>query len=436
MEPPADLQDPPARTAAPIPRTFGEYLRSLGPGIVVALTWLGAGDIVDAAVSGANYGYALMWALALALVIRWVFVSTVAKYQLCNERGESVLEGLRRLHAGFPLFILVASLVYSHAVNVYMYQGLVESCQALAGGGPAWAWAVGWSLVFLLVVWRPVFRRVEWVFLAFLGLLGVSLIGAAARVGPDVRGILAGTVGFRLPPEMGGFAPLLIVTSLVGAVAGSLANLLYPYFIRDKGWNSPAYRRVQLYDLGFGVLMIIVLDLAVWVLGAQVLHPRGLTVKTTHDLAQLLTGVMGSVGGVLIYLGIFAAVASSIVGNALGYGYMATDAYLLWRPPPGERPEGDYRRHPGYRWVVLWVLFSPLPWVLAGKADFVRLTVAVNAIQVVLLPILAGGLWAITANPRFIGAAYRNRPWENALMAALFALALAGAYTAARSLIP
>ena len=41
----------------------------MGPGIVIAVTWLGAGDLVDSAVSGGSYGYALMWALALALFV-------------------------------------------------------------------------------------------------------------------------------------------------------------------------------------------------------------------------------------------------------------------------------------------------------------------------------------------------------------------------------
>ena len=34
-------------TTAPLPRTFLEYVRSFGPGLVVVLTWLGAGDIVE-----------------------------------------------------------------------------------------------------------------------------------------------------------------------------------------------------------------------------------------------------------------------------------------------------------------------------------------------------------------------------------------------------
>ena len=44
----------------PIPRNFLEYLKSFGPGLVVALTWLGASDLVSSALAGAEYGYALM----------------------------------------------------------------------------------------------------------------------------------------------------------------------------------------------------------------------------------------------------------------------------------------------------------------------------------------------------------------------------------------
>jgi hypothetical protein len=73
---------PPAAAApgaAPVPRTFVEYLRSFGPGIVVVLTWLGAGDIIDMGVAGANYGYSLMWVLVAALFFRCFFVCLLAR---------------------------------------------------------------------------------------------------------------------------------------------------------------------------------------------------------------------------------------------------------------------------------------------------------------------------------------------------------------------
>ena len=44
------------------------------------------------------------------------------------------------------------------------------------------------------------------------------------------------------------------------------------------------------------------------------------------------------------------------------------------------------------------------------------------------MPILAVGLFWITASPRYIGEEYRNRWWENLVMAAVLAISLWGAY--------
>ena len=92
----------------PIPRTFREYVKSFGPGMVVVLTWLGAGDLVDSAMAGSSYGYTLMWALAFSLLLRFFIVNLIAKYQLCNQHGETVMAGFRRIHVGVPIFLGVA----------------------------------------------------------------------------------------------------------------------------------------------------------------------------------------------------------------------------------------------------------------------------------------------------------------------------------------
>eukprot|EP01051_Picozoa_sp_SAG22_P018510 SAG22_NODE_3138_length_1908_cov_2.613046_3_plen_137_part_00 len=110
----------------------------------------------------------------------------------------------------------------------------------------------------------------------------------------------------------------MVVVSLVGAIGGSAANLMYPGFLRQKGWDSPAHRKVQLADLTFGTTAIVLLDLAVWTIGAQVLHPRGATVSTLDDLAGLLTVTLGPASGPVFYLGALAALLSSVLGNATG----------------------------------------------------------------------------------------------------------------------
>lgn len=417
---------------AAVPRTFVGFLRSLGPGVVIVLTWLGAGDIVQTGVAGGDYGYALMWIIVIAVLMRALFVSLIAKYQLCNERREGVLDGLARLHPWYAPGLTLLALLMSHVYGAYFLAGLGEVCTNLTGWGQNWHWALFWALVALTLVFRPVYGHVEWIFKGLLVLLSVSLLGTAAWVGPSPSGILEGIFALEMPAQQGRFDALLLASAMIGAMGGSLANLLYPYFLEQKGWNGPQYRRVQTYDFALAVIVMTVLNLAVWTLGAELLHSRGGTIDDVEDLARLLALVLGAGGRVLFYLGVFAALFTSLVGTAMGLAYMASHGYLRFRH--GADPIAtDYRTHPMYRIAVVWALLSPVVWSLPGMPDFITLTLIANSAQVVLIPMLVGGLWWLTASSTYIGPRYRNRPWENAVMLLLLLLGLVAAYGAVQS---
>ena len=144
--------------------------------------------------------------------------------------------------------------------------------------------------------------------------------------------------------------------------------------------------------------------------------------------------MLGEPGRVLFYAGIFAAVYTSIIGHAAGLGRLGTHAWLRWHAGRGPI-SSDYRHHPCYRWIAVSCLVTPMVWTLPGMPGFVALTLAANSAQVVLLPLLAGGLWWITASDRLIGREYRNRWWENVLMAILFGLAVYFAFRAVLDLV-
>ena len=418
---------------APLPSTFGEYLRSFGPGLIVVLTWLGAGDIVDMGVAGGNYAYSLMGVLVVAVIMRFLFVSLIAKYQLCNQHGEGVLDGLVRLHKAYAPVLLMAAVVMGHVYGSYMTVGIGEACANVTGIGQIWHWALVCNLMALVLVFQPKYQRVEIVFKVFLALLSVSFVGTALWVGPDVGEAINGLFRTELPEQSGEFSPLLVAMAMIGAVGGSLMNLVYPYFLEDKGWNSPRYRRVQLYDFLLAVMVMVVLNLAVWILGAELLHPRGMTIKNMDDLPKLLSEVLGSGGRLLFYLGVFSAVFTSLVGHAMGLAYMGSHALMRCRQSPDDGA-ADYKNHAAYRWIVIWCLLSPLVWTAPNMPGFVTLTLIANSAQVMLLPLIAGGLWWITASYKCIGPEYRNRWWENAIMLFLFLLAGAGAWKSVESL--
>ena len=222
--------------------------------------------------------------------------------------------------------------------------------------------------------------------------------------------------------------------AMIGAVGGSLGNLLYPYFMEKKGWRGPTYRRMQTYDLLLAVVAMILLNLAVWVLGAELLHPKGLTIKELDDLPKLLSETLGTAGRSLFYVGIFAAIFTSLIGHAMGLALMGSHAWLRWRAGAA-KIEPTYQDHPLYKWIVVWCLVSPLIWTIDGMPDFVTLTLVTNSLQVILIPLIAGGLWAITSTSRCIGRSYRNRWWEHLVMGSLFGLGLVGAVKAVQSVV-
>jgi Mn2+/Fe2+ NRAMP family transporter len=426
-------QTAPTRPAPPVPKSIAEYLRSFGPGIVIVLTWLGAGDVVDMGTAGANYGYALLWVFVVAILFRFLFVSLIARYHLCNQHGEGVLDGLVRLHPAYAPVLFFAAVVMSHVYGSYMTRGIGEVCRNLFGFGAIWQWAVLLNVMALYLVFRPSYRALESIFMFFLAVLSVSFLGSAIWIGFDPGDVARGLVRVQMPGQQGVYDPWQVSLAMIGAVGGSLMNLVYPYFLDAKGWRGPQYRRVQIYDLLLGIVVMLVLNLAVWVLGAELLFPDK-RIEHLEDLPNLLSGTLGEAGRVLFYAGIFAAIYTSIIGHAAGLGALATHAWLRWRGT-AVAADTDFRQHPCYWWIAFACLATPLVWTMPGMPGFVALTLTANAAQVILLPMLAGGLWWITASERLIGPEYRNRWWENALMATLFALATYFAIQAVRNLI-
>ena len=416
-----------------LPTSFGGYLRSLGPGLVAVLTWLGAGDVVSAGVAGGNYGYALMWAMVAAILIRYFFVSLIAKYQLCNQHGEGVIDGLARVHGWYPPVLLFCVVALGHVQGAFLTVGAGETWVQLTGRGSTWQWAVVWSAAALALILRSAYRGVEKAFKVMVAVLSISLVGSALAAGPSPLGILRGTVGLQLPPDQGSFSALLVVLSMIGAVGGSIMNLSYPYFLQEKGWQGPRYRKLQNYDFLLAVILMLVLNLSVWTLGAEIIHGSDAPLEDLGSLSLVLRETLGQAGQRLFVIGVFGAVFTSLVGVALGLAILSTHSYLCWQKGSSS-VSIEWKKQPIYRFTVFWVLVPPLVWTLPGMPGFVTLTLVGNAVQVFFMPLLVVGLWWMTASRRCIGRAYRNRWWENLCIGLVLALTLWGSFQSLRAL--
>jgi Mn2+/Fe2+ NRAMP family transporter len=434
------MQDPKDRPAGgltaetKVPTNWREYLRAMGPGLVVSLMWLGTGDLIDSSVAGATYGYALMWGLAVALVSRYFFVSALAKYQLCNNQGdEGVLEGYARLWRGFPLVLGIAGLFLGFVYESYFMRGAGTALYFLFGEiGPRSAAIFVWAAIIAGISVFLVLNRNRYVILEIIAriavvILIVTFFAAVIIQGVDVVGLLRGLT-FGFPPDEGLFGSVLVVVALIGAVGGSAANLLYPYFMRDKGWRGPRYHKLQRYDLFTGIASIVIINLAVWIVAAEALGGTGLNVTSEDDLATMMETAVGPIGPPILWIGLFFVVMTSIPAFAAGFSKLFVDSIHHSFPARGSRygsPEADPLLKPI---MIVVFLILPLVFALPFAPNLVVLTVIGSSFAVLTAPIIIVGIIWLTSSRRYMLPEYVNKWWQTAILLVVGGIGLWAVY--------
>jgi Mn2+/Fe2+ NRAMP family transporter len=396
---------------APPADNFPAYLRAFGPGIVVALSWVGTGDLIDNSVAGGNYGYALLWVLPLSLVFRFVFVNALGKYPLYNvQQDPSIVRGIARAHPAFGWLMLVSFVLYTHILLAFTLSGVGVALEGLFGGLPTFWWAVVGALSVFAVTLKGAYRLIERIFKVVLAVMVLTFVVGIVLVGIDWGELVKG-FAFELPPQQGLFDSGLVASSLVLATLGSMANLFYPEFLREKGWTTPAHRRVQQYDLLFGTVVVLFLGVAVWAIGAEVLYGRQ-GVSEAADIAGALGIAVGPIGPYIFYLGLLGAAWTTVAGSLFALAKMVVEALHVVRPRRAERYSGGGRTaDPVYRWMILWGLLAVV-WSLPHAPGFVALVVVSHVLTSPFLLLIVIAL-IVMLNRADIMGRYTNSWKEN-----------------------
>ncbi|MFM7057204.1 MAG: Nramp family divalent metal transporter [Planctomycetota bacterium] len=102
--PPWQLGDVPE----PLPITFPNMLRTIGPGAILLAGSIGGGEWIVGPLMTVRYGPSILWVATLGIFLQMIFNLEAIRYTLCT--GEPVLTGIMRLHPGsrfWALFYIV-----------------------------------------------------------------------------------------------------------------------------------------------------------------------------------------------------------------------------------------------------------------------------------------------------------------------------------------
>ena len=403
-------------------------IASVGPGFVYALSVLGTGDIVSNSAAGASYGYSLIWALAMALVFRYVWVGTAAKYVLVT--GESLLTGYGRVSRWVPLVVLVSFLPIRHFTNQFVILIMGSSAHMLFPLPTDWStviWACLFTFLGFAIPFWGGYAVIELFCKVLVGIMGASLLVAALLSNPDPIAILGGMFLPSLPQAQGLYSAALIIMALIGSEAGSTGNLIYAYFIREKGWKDISFLKQQRFDLATGVVALFVMGALLQIAAAGTIHPLGIQVEDPEDLGRIFWETQGVVGLVAFTLGLWGAAFSTFIGLNLGFAIIFTD--ICRNFVPGLKDSGVQKREgythnkdPIYKWILFFWSFAPI-YIVFTDVKPVWLVLMVMAFMVVLIPVLAVSLLWIT-NDRSLMGRYRNGWLTNLVLVALVLIAL------------
>ncbi len=395
----------------------------IGPGLLLAATGVGAGDLATASIAGSRLGLAVLWAVVAGACLKFVLNEGLARWQLAT--GSTLLEGaVRHFGRAVSFLFLAYLLVWSLAVG----RALASACGITAHAlMPVFGEATTGKLVFgalhsllgVALVLVGGYRLFEKVMSACIVLMVVTTITTAALLGPDLTSVLKGLIVPLIPRLDGG--GLTWTVALLGGVGGTVTLLCYGYWIREEGRDSAADLRLCRLDLATGYAFTALFGLAMVIVGSTVVVEGG-GASLLVLLGDRLGDSLGPVGRWLFLVGAWGAVASSLLGVWQSVPYLFADLWRLLRS--SECPAGvavDTRRLPYRGFLVLLGLTS-----IGGLfSSFVHIQKVYAVLGALFIPMLALTLLLLNGRSERVGADHRNSAANSAVLIASLILFLA-----------
>src|SRR5690606_3088279 len=108
----------------------GATLALFGPGLLLAATGVGAGDLATAAFAGGHLGVAVLWAVLVGALLKFVLNEGLARWQLAT--GQTFLEGVAVRFGRICLWMFLPYLLlWSYFVGAALISACGVATQAL-----------------------------------------------------------------------------------------------------------------------------------------------------------------------------------------------------------------------------------------------------------------------------------------------------------------
>lgn len=288
-----------------------KLLARIGPGLIATGIVIGPGAVTTAAMIGASFGYNLMWLMFPIIFMGITFMMVTNRLAIVT--GLPTIHAIRKYYGPFASGIVS---IATFLACLFFTMGNITGSGAGMNLIFGMDWKIG-SLVLIAIVLycyfaKNVYNKVEKLItlciLVMIISFYVTLIGVG---GPEPGGLFRGVVGFKIPE--GSLATALAFISTNAAVT---AGIYATYLGREKKWRKEdLFNGVMFTDALVHVISVVLISGAIILVGAVVLHPKGLSIETPAQLADMLRPIMGSSAAYIMGAALVGAGFSSLLAN-------------------------------------------------------------------------------------------------------------------------
>ncbi len=388
----------------------------IGPGLLVAATGIGAGDLATASFAGSHLGTAVLWAALVGAFLKFVANEGLARWQLAT--GTTLIEGVVRHFGRLAGWFFLAYLVFW---TFFVASALMSACGVtLHALIPVFGDARDGKIVFgilssltgAVLVLKGGYSLFSSIMQICIGFMFVTVLATAAILWPGTDEVLRGLFVPSIPNQEGG---LSWTVALMGGIGGTVTVLCYGYWIREEGRTGKDDLRTCRLDLAVAYAVTALFGIAMVIIGSTIeIDGRGATLLVT--LSERLVESLGPTGRWIFLIGAAGTVFSSLLGVWQAIPYLFADLWGLLRGPERQSSSGDTRvdiRSPAYLGYLAAMALLPMAGLFRGFGEVQKLYAVVGAW---FFPILVLALLLLNGRSTWVGKSYRNQPLTTAAL--------------------
>lgn len=299
---------------------------TLGPGALVAAAFIGPGTVTACTVAGANFGFALVWALVFATLATIILQDMSARLGVVGRTGlgEAMVSGTgnRFLKWTAALLVLAALVVGNAAYEAGNIAGGALGLEAILGGASENYGKVYLALIGIIAggaLLHGKYKTLERVLITLVLLMSAAFAASFVLVRPDI------------PALLGGLKPSIPADGWLNAIA-LIGTTIVPYNLflhaaaaRDRWQQGAADLAAAKSDTRLSIGLGGLVSIFILATAASTLFANAIEVSNAGDMALALEPLAGAQAKYLVGIGLFAAGLTSAITAPMATAYAVTE---------------------------------------------------------------------------------------------------------------